>query len=48
MPMQQARCPQCEAPIGGQSHNLAEGVRRTDEWDTAANDVGTQLGRMNL
>lgn len=28
MPMQRARCPECQAPIGGQNHMLAEGVSR--------------------
>ncbi|CAK7236767.1 hypothetical protein SBRCBS47491_009749 [Sporothrix bragantina] len=30
MPMQQARCPECGAPVGGQQHMNAEGVQRAD------------------
>ncbi|EJT69065.1 hypothetical protein GGTG_13333 [Gaeumannomyces tritici R3-111a-1] len=28
MPMERARCPECQAPVGGQNHMLAEGVSR--------------------
>ena len=28
MPMQLARCPECGAPVGGQSHQAVEGVTR--------------------
>jgi hypothetical protein len=28
MPMQQARCPECGAPIGGQHHTTGAGVTR--------------------
>lgn len=28
MPMEQARCPECGAPVGGQNHMSVEGVRR--------------------
>ena len=31
MPMEQARCPECGAPIGGQHHALAAGVTRATE-----------------
>lgn len=30
MPMQQAHCPQCDAPIGGQNHRPADGVQHAD------------------
>ncbi|PWY75451.1 P-loop containing nucleoside triphosphate hydrolase protein [Aspergillus heteromorphus CBS 117.55] len=33
MPMEQARCPQCEAPVGGLNHELAPGMRRADDID---------------
>ncbi|APA10158.1 hypothetical protein sscle_06g049280 [Sclerotinia sclerotiorum 1980 UF-70] len=33
MPMQLARCPECGARIGGQSHNLTEGVVRSDRME---------------
>lgn len=32
-PMQQAQCPQCGAPIGGQHHQAAEGVTRADDLE---------------
>ncbi|KAM4063725.1 AAA domain-containing protein [Hirsutella rhossiliensis] len=31
MPMELARCTECDAPIGGQNHLSVEGVRRADE-----------------
>ena len=33
MPMERARCPFCDAAIGGVSHQLEGGVRRAEEWD---------------
>ncbi|KAH0565115.1 hypothetical protein GP486_001499, partial [Trichoglossum hirsutum] len=33
MPMQEARCPQCEAPVGGLDHDPAPGVHRAEGWD---------------
>ncbi|KAL2824414.1 hypothetical protein BDW59DRAFT_180278 [Aspergillus cavernicola] len=33
MPMEQARCPECGAPIGGQNHTAVEGVTRAPEMD---------------
>lgn len=27
MPMEEARCPQCDAPIGGHNHTSVDGVR---------------------
>lgn len=33
MPMERARCPECGEPVGGQSHQPAEGVSRTAEFD---------------
>jgi hypothetical protein len=39
MPMEQVRCPECEAPIGGQHHRPAEGVRRAEEMDDLATGV---------
>ncbi|KAF2647305.1 P-loop containing nucleoside triphosphate hydrolase protein [Lophiostoma macrostomum CBS 122681] len=41
MPMQLARCPQCDSPIGGQHHRPTEGVARADDLDD-------ELRRMNL
>lgn len=39
MPMEQARCPECGAAVGGQSHRPAEGVRRAGEIDELARAV---------
>ncbi|KAI0448301.1 hypothetical protein F5B21DRAFT_522698 [Xylaria acuta] len=39
MPMQQARCPECGAPVGGAHHQAAEGVRHADEIEALAGDV---------
>lgn len=39
MPMQQARCPECGAPVGGQSHRPAEGVRQADDIERLARGV---------
>lgn len=41
MPMQRARCPQCDAPIGGQNHQAAEGVQH-------AGDIERRFGNMRL
>ena len=41
MPMQETKCPQCGAPVGGQSHRAAEGV-------THANDLEQEFGNMRL
>ena len=39
--MQTSRCPQCGVPVGGQSHQLVEGVTR-------ATDLEQDFGRMRL
>jgi hypothetical protein len=41
MPMQTARCPQCNAPIGGSNHQAAEGVQH-------AGDIEREFGNMRL
>ncbi|TGO88166.1 hypothetical protein BPOR_0179g00040 [Botrytis porri] len=33
MPMEEARCPECGSRIGGQSHNLVEGVMRSERME---------------
>ncbi|KAL8365909.1 hypothetical protein RB595_004608 [Gaeumannomyces hyphopodioides] len=33
MPMERARCPECQAPVGGQNHTLVEGVSRDTEME---------------
>lgn len=43
MPMEQARCPQCGSPIGGQHHQPAQGVRDLDEVQAAMGNM--DLGR---
>ncbi|KAI1269919.1 hypothetical protein F5Y18DRAFT_372009 [Xylariaceae sp. FL1019] len=40
MPMQQARCPECGAPVGGAHHQPAEGVRHANEIEDMARDMG--------
>ncbi|KAI0182886.1 hypothetical protein EV127DRAFT_377975 [Xylaria flabelliformis] len=39
MPMEQARCPECGAPVGGADHQAAEGVRHAREIEALARDV---------
>lgn len=39
MPMELARCPDCDARIGGQHHSNAEGVRRFDEIEQLTTNV---------
>ncbi|KAI0466524.1 hypothetical protein F4859DRAFT_507316 [Xylaria cf. heliscus] len=39
MPMEQAMCPECGAPVGGAHHEAAEGVRHADEIEALARDV---------
>lgn len=41
MPMETARCPQCDSPIGGQNHQPVQGV-------TAATDLETEFGRLAM
>ena len=41
MPMQTARCPQCNAPIGGQNHQAAAGVQH-------AEDIEEEFGNMRI
>jgi hypothetical protein len=41
MPMEAARCPQCNAPIGGRNHEYVQGV-------THADDLEQRYGRMGL
>lgn len=40
MPMEQARCPECDSPVGGQNHSPAEGVRRAEDIEALAMGVG--------
>ena len=32
--MELARCPECGAPVGGQSHQVVEGVTRATEMES--------------
>ncbi|KAI1462410.1 hypothetical protein F4805DRAFT_464617 [Annulohypoxylon moriforme] len=40
MPMEQARCPECGAPVGGLNHAPAQGVQRADDIDNLARGIG--------
>ncbi|KAK6082199.1 nf-x1 finger and helicase domain [Seiridium cupressi] len=40
MPMQQARCPECNRPVGGRNHQAAAGVRHATEIERLARGVG--------
>lgn len=44
MPMQQARCPECGSPVGGESHRPAEGVRHAREIE----ELGRGIGNMGI
>ena len=45
MPMEQARCPECQAGIGGQSHRPVQGVRSDDDMEALGRDLAaTGLG----
>jgi hypothetical protein len=44
MPMQEARCPECGAPVGGQNHQPVAGVNRADDIER----LGRNMERMNL
>ncbi|KAM0324565.1 hypothetical protein ACHAQA_007950 [Verticillium albo-atrum] len=44
MPMQLARCPECDAPVGGQSHQAAAGVSSATEFEA----LGRSMGGMRL
>lgn len=39
MPMQEARCPRCGAPIGGQNHRAVEGVTRATDIEGMMRNV---------
>ena len=41
MPMQLARCPECQAPVGGRNHEITEGVRH-------ANDIEGRLENLRV
>ncbi|PYH99758.1 P-loop containing nucleoside triphosphate hydrolase protein [Aspergillus ellipticus CBS 707.79] len=40
LPMEEARCPQCDAPVGGLNHVLAPGMRRADDMDVEFGSAG--------
>ena len=45
MPMEMARCPQCDEPIGGRDHQQVAGVRRAEEIERLGADLrGLRLG----
>ena len=39
MPVEQATCPECGAPVGGQSHQLAAGVTRATLMEDRGQDL---------
>ncbi|KAK1991108.1 hypothetical protein LX36DRAFT_591170 [Colletotrichum falcatum] len=39
MPMERARCPECDAPVGGQNHRAVEGVRHAVDIEEIARGV---------
>ncbi|KAI1117796.1 hypothetical protein F5Y14DRAFT_439080 [Nemania sp. NC0429] len=39
MPMEEARCPECGARVGGTNHRAVEGVRHADEIEALARNV---------
>lgn len=41
MPMEQARCPECGSPVGGQHHAPAQGVRHAEDIENLAREVET-------
>ncbi|KAK0648588.1 hypothetical protein B0T16DRAFT_506917 [Cercophora newfieldiana] len=40
MAMELARCPECDSPVGGQSHTSVDGVRHATDIERLANEVG--------
>ncbi|KAF2434363.1 hypothetical protein EJ08DRAFT_513978 [Tothia fuscella] len=49
MPMEQARCPQCGASIGGRNHQAVPGVTRADNLERGdVEGLGRNLGNMRL
>lgn len=40
--MQQARCPECDAIIGGSDHRLHPSNRRDEEFEALASQVGAE------
>lgn len=44
MPMEQARCPECRAPVGGQDHRPVDGVTRARNIE----ELGRGLGQMRM
>ncbi|KAL7619743.1 hypothetical protein AAE478_010285 [Parahypoxylon ruwenzoriense] len=44
LPMQEARCPECGAPIGGRDHQLTQGVQR----DEAMDELGVAAARLRI
>ncbi|TIC94223.1 NFX1-type zinc finger-containing protein 1 [Colletotrichum higginsianum] len=41
MAMERARCPECDAPVGGQNHTSAEGVRHATDIEELARGMGS-------
>ncbi|KAI1366403.1 hypothetical protein F5Y08DRAFT_301101 [Xylaria arbuscula] len=39
MPMEMARCPECNSPVGGASHRAVEGVQRANDIEALAREM---------
>ncbi|KAI0430798.1 hypothetical protein F5Y09DRAFT_330849 [Xylaria sp. FL1042] len=44
MPMEEARCPECGAPVGGSNHRAVEGVRHAHEIE----DLSLEVNQMHI
>ncbi|CCT63148.1 uncharacterized protein FFUJ_00231 [Fusarium fujikuroi IMI 58289] len=44
MPMEEARCPECDEPIGGSRHRLVQGVTRAEEMEAPARQAEGPVG----
>jgi len=43
MPMEQTRCPECGAPVGGQHHRSVDGVRHAVDMEQLGEGIGMRL-----
>lgn len=39
MPMEEARCPECSAAIGGANHRIVNGVSRAENMETPPEEI---------
>ncbi|KAL9060626.1 MAG: hypothetical protein Q9162_000577 [Coniocarpon cinnabarinum] len=47
-PMEETRCPQCGAHVGGRNHELAQGVEQAHELNREADELSGAMGRLDL